>query len=130
MGLGVYTHHNSMMDIKHRAWDKLNNCMLENVTTDLLSESHLIFMTYTGFKDNKNREIYEEDILKVTCLDNNYTLKEYTTRVIWEDGAFVIKSSDNISYYDTYLGAYKNSNTLNPIVELEIIGNIYEGVNY
>lgn len=117
-----------MMEIKHRAWDKLNNCMLENVTTDLLSEPHLIFMTYTGYKDIKNREIYEEDILKVTCLENDGKLRDYITKVIWEDGAFVIKSSESIPYYDTYLCAYMNPNTINPLVELKIIGNIYEGV--
>ena len=79
----------------------------------------------TGLKDKNNKEVYEGDILTVLEVYNN-KLSNYITNVIWEEGAFIIKT-DNEDYYNAFLASFFDINgTRVPLLEFEIIGNMYE----
>lgn len=95
--------------------DKNNNELAYDVDPDTVGQ-------YTGLDDSKGKHIYERDILfiKVLRADNYF---EYNTDVVFEDGAFWIKG-ENTNDYDTLLYAYINPTS--PLVELEVIGNIYD----
>lgn len=101
---------------KYKCWDYVNNPMEDCALIDQNSVGQ-----YTGIDDSKGKPIYEGDILfvKVLRADNYF---EYNTDVIFEDGAFWIKG-ENTNDYDTLLYAYINPTS--PLVELEVVGNVF-----
>lgn len=101
---------------KYKCWDYVNNPMEDCALIDQNSVGQ-----YTGIDDSKGKPIYEGDILfvKVLRVDNYF---EYNTDVIFEDGAFWIKG-ENTKDYDTLLYAYINPKS--PLVELEVVGNVF-----
>lgn len=101
---------------KYKCWDYVNNPMEDCALIDQNSVGQ-----YTGIDDSKGKPIYEGDILfvKVLRADNYF---EYNTDVVFEDGAFWIKG-ENTNDYDTLLYAYINPTS--PLVELEVVGNIF-----
>lgn len=135
-----------MREIKFRAWDKEQNCMLSSKATGLIihfdgtvnaydSEATLIgtefineleVMQYTGLKDKHGKEIYEGDVVK-------YTLKSYYNKTVTEMIPVTWGSySDGGEYVDNvecWMIRYKSlsdicDNKYNQSVE--VIGNIYE----
>jgi uncharacterized phage protein (TIGR01671 family) len=78
---------------------------------------YLEITQYTGLKDKNGKEIYEDDV--VSFITEREEIKEFKSRVIFEDGAFVI--SEGKDYNDTFLCAMTETDS-----GIEVIGNIYE----
>lgn len=107
-----------MREIKFRAWDKIEEVMLDwKSLTDtffahkcdtIFNDKSIILMQYTGLKDKNDVEIFEEDIVEYyEC-----SIKEIE-KVEFLHGCFCpIGQSDWIDN--------------NKIHDMKIIGNIYE----
>lgn len=135
-----------MREIKFRAWDTDNkewvstssvgwNYVFERSETSygngqkvyVLDNGYapeVVLMQYTGLKDINDIEIYEGDIIVIT---RNSDLTNYTSRVVFFDGAFVFYEKDGI---DCNLSAvaYEQAKEINNTGShfCQVIGNIYE----
>lgn len=75
-----------------------------------------VYMQYTGCKDAKGKEIFEDDLI---LLDNEHPhLKNPTLHVIFKDGCFTYENTP----FD-YDGIFP-SNAMN----ISVVGNIHEGI--
>lgn len=128
---------------KYRAWDSVNCEMLNNVgcinwhleeitcyekvSLDFSMEfKHIRLMRFTGIVDKNGKEIYEGDILHWTDKSKpGYGTLEDTVKVYWDNEflAWTVQGNDwSVDEPPQYLFEYNEPG------ELEIIGNIYEGV--
>ncbi len=118
-----------MREIKFRAWDKKKKVMMFNIgisnfgagqlgiycsrTNDSFDRWHedIDLLQYTGLKDKNGKEIYEGDIISVSCAGGDMVFE-----IVWE------KNNARFNRKDTpYLsGGVTYGETT------EIIGNIYE----
>lgn len=106
-----------MREIRFRAWDKENNTMLtwEQLKSEAdfswFADENLVFMQYTGVKDENGVQIFEGDIYRYEYYTGSGV--EYRNRVVeWE--------TTEIAYEGVFHG-YEINN-----YEIEVIGNIYE----
>ena len=126
-----------MKEIKFRAWNKKREAMafvsvmyLDKLeyhaavelnypfnrkiekTREIVNLSEVELMQYTGLKDCKEREIYENDIVKTKIGVMDFVLK-----VVFENGKFMaVGDDDDLTAFDLFTIADK----------CEVIGNIYE----
>lgn len=117
-----------MREFKIRVWDVKNNdwyytvpgrpddhnvldtWYFENLYQD---ENTYIWEQYTGLRDKNGREIYEGDIVRYKLYADSKL--EYVDEVFYRiaSGAFMVGDKDNL-------------NTLDCLVDAEVIGNIHE----
>lgn len=119
-----------MRDIKFRAWDNVNNQMLDvqelnfedcfyggytTVKTTMYSDyfdiREMPIMQYTGLHDKNGKEIYEGDILKSMQWNDIYLVKYIRT-------AFYLCRKGN--------KGFNKITTWNNAEKSEVVGNIYE----
>lgn len=90
-------------DIKGRYW------LMFNENDGAIIDNSKTIGQFTGFSDCKENEIYEGDILKTR--DNSFGY------VVWNDGAFAIKSHGSEAIDWEHGSFYRES---------EVVGNIHE----
>ena len=122
-------------EIKFRAWNNGIMCYVEKIL-DFKGSMHLILdnpdidffgnhygantdwaelMQYTGLKDKNDKEIYEDDIVKIDGFDDDELNEHFLVKFENESARYIL--SGNRLVYD-FDNTYAN--------ECEIIGNIYE----
>ena len=137
------------MEIRFRAWDKLNNKMIYDVEYtydyrciglganegyfgEVLDSDDYFVMQYIGLNDYNGKRIYEGDIViwdKCPEYKHSYNKSIAKFEIIWQikKCGFGMKSASKDRYRDYNMQSGRN---------LAVIGNIYEnpelleGVNY
>jgi len=105
-----------MREIKFRAWDTVENKMINDLqdrcglSSDLKCVNHII-MQYTGLKDNNGKEIWESDI----ALFCKFDLRLIGLIKQAEDGRWLVYADEG-----NFLVAAAH------LAELEVIGNIHD----
>lgn len=120
-----------MREIKFRAWDSYANKMINhyfvmdsNGNALEISYGHISatlsaykLMQFTGLKDVNGKEIFESDILKITCrfeLRKEVLIDEV---IWWEEGSWLCS---DWCFFELVSNGVKGEQ------EWEVIGNIYE----
>ena len=120
-----------MGEIKFRFWNKELKRMSKIYGLGIIWESLVIewgvfewknidSLQYTGLKDSKGKEIYEEDILK-----GNGGAEDFFFDIGFEEGCFIakmpwIKNGEIYPELKAYCGFKED------FISIEVIGNIYE----
>lgn len=124
-----------MREIKFRAWDYNNECIIPWVKIRLEKEedentfSVVVFdgavgdhyddfpyMQYTGLKDKNGKEIFEGDIVQQNYKDMYNQSQAFAGEVVYSDCVYWLKNGGEYTFlYDEYR-----------IYESVVIGNIYE----
>lgn len=115
-----------MVDIRFRAWDKLKKHMYYNVQNmycneelrdclgDILKDANFEVMKYIGITDDKDDEIYEDDIVAFETTDNirgvGYVKWEYQKAMFLIDGG-------DIEFFDE-------------LKNIQILGNTHENPEF
>lgn len=89
-----------------------------------LDQKNYPVQQYTGFVDNKNKPIYEGDIVKAAPLILGTNVFEYTCgEIVWINGKFCISQKD-VGMLDLSDYLFNNDFSDEMIYSLEVIGNI------
>ena len=122
-----------MREIKFRVWDKKENemydwdkiihfdqetmCMM-TILSEAPNDNDWVWSQFTGLNDKNNKEIYEGDILKITC---KFELRKgiEVDVVDWADNCYGFGCSD-WNLFELANNQKKGKQ------EFEVIGNIYE----
>lgn len=85
---------------------------------DYLENKNMIVMQFTGMLDKHGKEIYECDLIRAK-LDGEVVIE----KVYWEDGC------PGFGPFYQYLG-FPEDRWIDCASDIEVVGNIYEGVSY
>ena len=111
-----------MVDIRFRAWDNLKKHMYYDVQDiycdgelgdcfgDILTDANFEVMMYTGVTDDKDDEIYEDDIVAFEVIGGTHGVGY--VRWDYERAMFLIDGGD-IAFFDE-------------LENIQILGNTYE----
>ena len=129
-------------EIKFRAWDNVNNQMLDvqelnfedcfyggytTVRTTMYSDyfdiREIPIMQYTGLHDKNGKEIYEGDIVLLDCYSYEEPVLGGKFKVIYDDinGMWLLVDLENKDRSFTFGDIKSYYRT-----EIEVIGNIYD----
>jgi len=136
-----------MREIKFRAWDKMNNKMIEpviplgaglmSINKIFLVYKDLDWMQFTGLNDKNGKEIYEGDIIHYYVKSKKkdsweikevYNKKELVSWGVWYDDEYGYEIQTWLlgDYYLSEYTKYKNKYWDALDERYEVIGNIYE----
>ena len=129
-----------MREIKFRVWDKAGQQMITEIWIDIennwmvmsdndalmcygkMKKEEVIFMQFTGLKDESGKEIYEEDIVRFGDFEPGFV----------HIGHYIDKQSGPCGDHAGY-GVYFDFGNVHPEIltaersdDVEIIGNIHE----
>lgn len=113
-----------MREIKFRAWVEETKKMFYNHQNNRyfgrdLKSPRVALMQYTGLKDKNGKEIYEGDIVTgATSYEVDNDKREWTE----SNPAHIYWDEEFCAFYPFYLNARWRCD----IVDIEVIGNIYE----
>jgi len=107
-----------MREIKFRVWDKLTQSLHDDtrlcgMLNLKLQQENLVYLQYTGLKDNNGVEIYEGDVLRT----QGFNIKVEAAPVITTHSGHGDCSFGGVT---TWFGFWGNGS------DIEVIGNIYE----
>lgn len=117
--------------IRFRAWDEGEKEMVTNLFDraiinkqgNLIAQSALRLMQYTGLKDKNGKEIYEGDVVRYDESEKiSHWVAGETAVVVWVAPRFTFRMKP----YDEFSGSNQNMPSEDDSEFLEIIGNIYE----
>jgi len=131
---------------KYRIWDKFNKEFIDlehtdrNLSIDPISGKvmeteistgeldnylldWLVPVVFTGLHDKHGKELYEGDVLRVTEYSGD-ELFGYNSPVEFIDSGYLVTEPNGTQ---VPLACFHNQdNAVNPLIEIEITGNIYE----
>lgn len=117
------------LEIKFRAWDKFDKCIIEWDYTDmrnldlhdLANHPDYVFMQFTGLHDKNGVEIYEGDI--VIDVSSFSGKQKRVGEIKWKDGAFIKHTKKILDEVVDYIEPFHYSQKYAD--KSEIIGNIH-----
>jgi len=114
-----------MKEIKFRAWHKKLKHMLPNIQNHignsdwafgfLIKDEKVIVMQFIGLKDKKDKEIFEDDIVRISNVNSGIEGK------IFEPFTIVVKYINELAFYNISDYIIENAE-----FALEVIGNIHQ----
>ena len=127
-----------MREIKFRAWDKEQKVMYEVKKVDFSEQkvfckqyylndwkfSEIELMQYTGLKDKNNKEIFEDDIVKIEDYYENVRIGI----IAFDSGTYKLQNLGQNFYYQFGSDGEYDWESIENVDEdnIEILGNIYE----
>lgn len=122
-----------MRDFKFRVFDtsgdlayfKLDGQILRDgiqkqpLKSILEQEENFWLMQFTDFKDEKDKEIYEGDVVRLIEFEDrgDGSFDDFFAKVVWDEGSFIIKNGN----YEEFLYELHHL--------CQVVGNVFENLD-